>query len=344
MPVPVATILPAVLGLLCGAAFGLIVQRTHFCTMGGIADAVLFGDTRRLRAWLLAMAVALAASQLLILAGAVDLATSVYRTHPVGVTGAVLGGGLFGFGMTQTGGCASRCLVRAGAGSLKALVVVLVMGLSAAITLALHNVAPASSAPLDASSGETVVPFLGLGVAVALAAFGLTSAAFRRSRRDWLAGLALGSLVPLAWLAQAHLVEATQPPPAGLTFVAPTAAILLAGAVATFGGAAVIGTLLGGALGAWAGGTWRTERFAARDDTLRHLSGAVLMGFGGALAGGCTIGQGVSGLSTLALPSILALVGIAAGGVLGVRALEAGGALALLRRTAARLAGPGGPS
>ena len=102
-----------------GLVFGAVVQRTHFCTMGAIADLVLFGDGRRMRAWLLAIAVGLLGSQLLDSTGIVDLGSSFYRASDILWAGALLGGLMFGFGMTQTGGCTSRNVVRLGAGNLK---------------------------------------------------------------------------------------------------------------------------------------------------------------------------------------------------------------------------------
>jgi uncharacterized membrane protein YedE/YeeE len=118
-----------------GLLFGAVVQRTHFCTMGAIADLVLFQDWRRMRAWLLAMGIAILGSQILDFLGYVELSGSLYRASDVLWLGALLGGGLFGFGMTLTGGCSSRNVVRFGAGNLKSLVVLLVMGVVGYMTM-----------------------------------------------------------------------------------------------------------------------------------------------------------------------------------------------------------------
>ncbi|MGI9505890.1 MAG: YeeE/YedE thiosulfate transporter family protein, partial [Geminicoccaceae bacterium] len=130
-----ATSMVALAAFISGLVFGAVVQRTHFCTMGAIADLVLFGDGRRMRAWLLAIAVALVGSQLLAVAGIVDLAGSFYRSSNILWLGALVGGLLFGFGMTLTGGCTSRNIVRLGAGNLKSLVVLLVMAVTAYMTM-----------------------------------------------------------------------------------------------------------------------------------------------------------------------------------------------------------------
>ena len=115
--------------------FGVIAHKTHFCTMGAISDWINMGSLRRLRAWLLAMAVALLVSQLLQAMGWIDLSTSIYLSSNLGIGGQVVGGLLFGVGMTLGGGCGQRTLVRAGGGNLKSLVVLLVLGLTAYATL-----------------------------------------------------------------------------------------------------------------------------------------------------------------------------------------------------------------
>ena len=117
-------------GLALGVIFGAAVQRSNFCTMGAISDMVLMGDGNRLRSWVLAIAVAMLGSQLLHLLGFVDLGRSIYTSANLGWLGAALGGLLFGFGMVLAGGCGSRTLVRLGAGNLKSLLVVLMIGLS----------------------------------------------------------------------------------------------------------------------------------------------------------------------------------------------------------------------
>ena len=124
-------LLVAILGLTLGAVIGATVQRTSFCTMGAISDVVFMDDWNRFRAWMLAIAVAVLGSQFLYQTGRVDLAQSIYLTTNLGWTGAIIGGLLFGFGMTMTGGCGNKTLVRLGAGNLKSLVVALFLGIFA---------------------------------------------------------------------------------------------------------------------------------------------------------------------------------------------------------------------
>jgi hypothetical protein len=337
-------------GLLAGMAFGATVQRTHFCTMGAIADLVLFGDWRRMRAWLLAIAVAILASQGLALAGLVDLGQSFYRTAPLTWLGLILGGLLFGFGMTLCGGCASRNLVRLGAGSLKSLIVLLVMGLVAYATIngllavllrqPVEALAPLPAldqglgALLAAATGAPVAWLQGLlaaALGLALLAFCLADRAFRASRKDLAAGVVIGLLIPAGWWITGVLgADPFEPAPlASLTFVAPTGRSLIwlltyPSTPLTFGIATVGGVILGAFASALLAGELRLESFANRGDLLRHLAGAALMGAGGVLALGCTIGQGVTGVSTLAAGSFLALGAIIAGGIAGVRYLEEG--------------------
>ena len=116
-------------------AFGAITQRTDFCTMGSVADIVTFGDWTRMRQWLLAIAVAILGTNLLAATGIIDTADSFYTSPRFMPLAYVIGGLLFGFGMVLTGGCGSKSLVRAGGGSLKSLVVLVVLGIVAYISL-----------------------------------------------------------------------------------------------------------------------------------------------------------------------------------------------------------------
>jgi uncharacterized membrane protein YedE/YeeE len=125
----------ALLGFLVGIVFGVLVNKTNFCTMGAISDWVNMGSKDRLRAWFLAIGVAILASQTLQAAGVVDLGEAVYLTQNFGWLGHVMGGILFGIGMTLSSGCGQRTLVRVGGGNLKSLVVLLILGLTAYMTM-----------------------------------------------------------------------------------------------------------------------------------------------------------------------------------------------------------------
>jgi uncharacterized membrane protein YedE/YeeE len=329
-------------GFLLGLAFGATVHRTHFCTMGAIADIALFGDWRRMRAWLLAIATALIGTQALQLAGLIDLRASFYVATAWPWFAVIVGGLMFGFGMTQTGGCASRNLARLGGGNLKSLVVLVVMALVASATLALV-LPPFRGLQVPALAGQGtlggLLAPLGLARPVAdallaaligggLLLFCLRDSAFRRARREIAAGIILGVLATLGWLITASAGEGFAAR-ASLNFVLPLAAgglavLGLPAGGAGFGLALIAGAVVGAFAMAQASGTFRIERFAGAADRRRHLAGAALMGAGGGLALGCTIGHGLSGVSSLALTSILAFFAIAAGGIAGVRYLEQG--------------------
>ena len=345
-------VVAALAGLPIGAVFGAVVQRTNFCTMGAISDAMLFGDWRRLRAWLLAIAVAMAATQGLAAAGSIDLSESIYLSHRLLWAGAIVGGISFGIGMVLAAGCGSRNLVRLGSGDLRALFVVLVLGFSATMTLhgltallrvglddatavdlAAHELdsqaLPALiAAGLGIEPGAWGAPF-GLGLALAIALFCLLGSRFRRSPRDLSAGLMIGLLVAAGWWATGILAfdEFEPQPLVSLTFVAPIGNSLIylmtfTGSRVSFGVATVAGVILGAFAMALLRGEFRLQGFADTADILRNLLGAALMGFGGVTALGCTIGQGITGLSTLGLGSFIAFAALVAGGVLGVHLLD----------------------
>ncbi len=343
----------SIAGFIIGIALGAVVQRTNFCAMGAVSDLVVFRNWNRLRAWFLAMAVAIVGTQTLAWAEMIDLGESIYLGSRLTWAAAILGGLLFGIGMVFAGGCGNRNLVRCGAGDLRSLVVVLVMGLSAgmtlyglvaylrvefndatAIELADHGLASQGlpdvvAAALD-TNVESVNLILALVVALAIAAFCFASAAFRRSPRNILGGLLVGALVVAGWWATGVLAyDDFEPVSLGsLTFIAPVGDGVLylmtfTGSSISFGIAVVGGVILGAFLAAKVSGSFHLQGFANKSDLERNLVGALLMGFGGVMALGCTIGQGITGLSTLAVGSFLALAAIIAGGVAGMHILEA---------------------
>src|SRR3954469_3566925 len=215
MPELSASALVCTLGLIAGLVFGVTAQRTNFCTMGAVSDIVNLQDYRRFRAWLLAIAVAIAGSQFLSLAGIVDLGRSIYLGPTLGWLGAVLGGLMLRFGMTLAGGCGNRTLVRLGSGSLKSLVVAIVLGIFAYMTLrgliasarfaiieptnidltraGLHSQALAEM--LSSVTGLSAAGWqltLAVAAVVGLLLYCFSDPAFRRSGRDIAGGLIIG--------------------------------------------------------------------------------------------------------------------------------------------------------
>lgn len=362
---PINTLVSA-LGFVAGIAFGATARQTNFCTMGAVSDLVNLRDYRRFRAWLLAIAVAIAGSQALQFAGVIDLGRSIYLTPNLGWLGAVIGGLLFGFGMTLAGGCGNKTLVRLGGGNLKSLVVALVMGLFAYMTvrglIATVRYAVVEPTNLDLArsglhaqglpdmlSAVTGLPLAGLrGGLALLAVLGLLfycfkDRAFRRSGADITGGVVIGLLVPVAWVITGVIGDDpfSPTPLASFSFVAPVGDSLMylmafTGATINFGIASVAGVIAGAFLAAIATNTFRIESFADANDLLRHLGGGAIMGVGGVMALGCTIGQGITGLSTLAAGSLLAFLSILAGGVYGMKYLEEGTFGGALRAILAR--------
>jgi hypothetical protein len=316
--------------------------------MGAISDALAFGDHSRLRAWALAVAVALIGTQALLLSGAVAIDKSFYLAPRVAWLAMLAGGLVFGFGMVLGGGCSSRSVVRAGSGSLKSIVVLLVMGVvgyatarglfyypRVAIEAAATELRPAGlttqaipemiarAANADAVLVTAIVAAV---IALALLAWCFADRTFCRSVANVLAGVVLGLLIVAGWAVTGWLAadEFDPQPPASLSLVFPVAETLqylmtFTGAKLTFGIVVVVGALLGSLIASLASRSFRLEMFADRADMLRHLAAGALMGFGGVVAAGCTVGQGLTGIATLALGSVLALAGIAAGAIIALK-------------------------
>ena len=326
-------------------AFGMVANKTQFCTMGALSDWVNFGSLTRFRAWLLAMAVAIALSQAMQLMGWIDLSTAICRSPNFGWLGNSVGGLLFGIGMTLGSGCGQRTLVRVGGGNLKSLVVLLVLGITAYMTLrgllAVVRIEVFQRTNLDlASYGLTdqglptllahvfgtepwiVSVTVSALVVLTLLWFVFKDGVFRASGENMLVGVALGLLVASAWYVTGVIgFDDFDPVPfESVTFIAPVGNAInylmtWTGSTIGFGIAVVFGILCGSLFYALASGGFRIETFSDRADMINHLVAGVLMGFGGVLALGCTVGQGVAGISTLSVGAILATGAIMLGSV-----------------------------
>jgi uncharacterized membrane protein YedE/YeeE len=351
----VAQHVPAALalgGLLIGFVFGAVVYRTNYCAMGSLSDIHNFKDYRRFRAWVLAAATALAGTQLLAGAGVVPLERSMYLAPTLNWLGNIAGGLIFGVGMVLAGGCPSRNLARAGGGDLRSLLTLIVLGLVGFMTIG-GLLAPVRAALERATSvraggaatqslGDLAGAWAGLtpgaantaaAVVLALAALAwcFGSAKFRASPAHVLSGLAVGLMVVAGWaltgLAWDEMADRPAAP-VSLTYIRPVGdtlqwlTLFTATPMPGFGVATVFGALVGAFAAAVAMGRFRLATFSDTGDTLRNLLGAALMGVGGVMAMGCTVGQAVTGISTLALGSFLAFAAMVAGGFLGLRLLE----------------------
>jgi len=330
---------------LLAAIFGAVGNKTHFCTMGAVSDWVNMGDTSRLRMWLLAMAVALLGSSALHLAGIVDLSKSIYPGPNFTWLSHLVGGFLFGVGMTLGSGCGSKTLIRVGAGNLKSLVVYIFLGIAAYMTLrglfGAFRVGVLEKASITLPQGQDLPALLNMSRALLAALFGgaiiafvYASRQFRSSFDYTLGGVVTGLVVVGGWYVSGFLGHVEEDPNTlqeafvatntgrmeSFSFVAPFAYTLEylmlwtdKSKIITYGIASAAGVIAGSAAYALATRTFRWEGFRNAEDTANHIVGGVLMGFGGITALGCTIGQAISGFSTLALGSIITFLAIVAG-------------------------------
>ena len=332
--------LVSLLGFIAAMLFGAVANRTHFCIMGAVSDWVNMGSMGRFRAWMLAIAVAVILGQAMYLGGWVDLTQSIYLTPSFGWLGYILGGVIFGIGMTLGGGCGQRTLVRVGGGNLKSLVVLLVLAITAYMTLrgllALPRINWIDSAAADLSAAgfatqgmpDMIAALTGMGESAARVALTVVFAgvllwyvfkdkAFRGSFDNMLAGFTVGIVCASAWYITGVVgFDDFEPVPLeGFSFIAPVGNALnyvmtYTGSTINFGIAIVGGMIAGSFLYAIFSGNFRIETFNDRGDMVNHLASGVLMGFGGVLSLGCTIGQGVTGISTLALGSVFTILSI----------------------------------
>jgi uncharacterized membrane protein YedE/YeeE len=345
--------LVAGLGFALAFVFGAVAHRVQFCTMGAVSDVVNIGDWGRMRMWLLAIAVATVAANLLALFGYAPLERSIYHAERLSWLSYGLGGFLFGVGMTLASGCGSRNLIRLGGGNLKSVVVLIVLAVSAYMTmkglLAVPRSALLDPIAVHAAGGQGLPNLLTRWsgtdprsahwivlavVTVALMVFVFKDAQFRGSRELVAGGAVIGLVIAAGWYVTGHLGYVAEDPdtleevfagtntrrPESFSYVGPlgyTLELLLlwtdTSLRITFGIAIVAGLLLGSAAYALATGNFRIESFTSAADLRNHMLGGLLMGFGGVTAMGCTVGQGLSGVSTLALGSFVALAAIIAG-------------------------------
>lgn len=343
---------------LLAALFGAIAQRTHFCTMGAIADVVNMGDWTRARMWVLAIAVAIVGFNAMVALGWVSAGKTVYAGPQVLWLSGLVGGAIFGFGMVLGSGCGSKSLVRVGGGNLKSLVVVVMLAVAAFATLkgitAVLRVATVDRALIELPHGQDLPTLLsastGLATTTSAALLGLAFGAALllwvlakpegRTLDVWLGGVGIGGVIVGMWWVSGVLGYLPEDPNTleeaflatnsrrmeALSMAAPVGYALDwllffsdANKLLTVGIVSVVGVVVGSAAWALLSGSFRWEGFGSVEDTANHLAGGLLMGVGGVTALGCTIGQGLSGVSTLAIGSFIALAGIVGGALMALR-------------------------
>ena len=339
---------------------GAVTSKTNFCAMGAVSDWINIGDTGRMRAWVFSMAVALTGVIALEASGIANLSGETfppYRTANFAWIRYLVGGLMFGVGMTLASGCGNRTLVRIGGGNLKSLVVLAIFATCAYLMLwtPLYEKAflpwvAATTVNLQAHGvanqelGTVLAGMFGMGrsqalnliVAVAVAAgmviFCFRSADFRNERDHILGGAVVGLAIVFGWwltggsigrewreFAEMASVVPSRVQVQSYTFVAPMGDTLrylfdpLNFSLVNFGVVAVAGVILGSLLWVIVAGQFRIEWFASWSDFANHAVGAGLMGIGGVLSMGCTFGQAITGISTLAIGSILTFLAIVIG-------------------------------
>lgn len=348
--------LPAA-GLAVGAAMGYVARAGHFCTMAALERYWYAGDARGIRAWALAAVIALLATQLLAAAGLAATTDSFYLAPALPVAGSIAGGLMFGAGMALVGTCGFGAIVRLGGGSLRALVVLTGIALAAVaaqrgITGQLRAaVIDPLSIDLQWAGNQSLGAILGAGtgidtslpLAVLLGGAGLwwilRDTDFRRDRAKVIAGTVIGCAIAAGWAITSHYADILFRPvqiEAG-SFVAPVGEtimqiITVTGELPDYGVGLMAGVFLGAAAAAWRNDDMRWEACDDARELGRHLAGAFLMGTGGIFAMGCTIGQGVTAVSAMALSAPLVIASIVVGARLGLGYLVEGDAFGFLRR------------
>jgi uncharacterized membrane protein YedE/YeeE len=330
-------------GLVIGLVYGAVGLLSGFCLMSSLRGWWAQGDGRLVRSYALALGVGIVATQLLAGGGVVDLTKSIYLQRSFSVPLMFFGGVLFGYGMVLANGCGSRALVLLGRGNLRSLVVVIVLGIAAQVTLK-GLIAPARVVLLQASQTTPAIISLPVllstfGVSEALARtlaaavmagaliiFAFSHRPFQRAWGQIAAGIIVGLLVAAGWYATGYLGADDFNPATvtSLTFISPIAdtlqyAMLSTGLTPNFGVAVVAGVFAGSLVTALVTRRFHWEGYSSPRHMLRSICGAALMGMGGTMAFGCSVGQGLTGLSTLALASFIAVAGILLGSAAGLR-------------------------
>lgn len=328
-------------GLAVGFLLGLCARLGDFCTLGALETAMIGQDYRRVHIWSIALGVAILTTQLADAAGLIDIGQSYYHSIAWNPLASIAGGLLFGYGMAMAGNCGFGALVRAGDGDIRSIVIVVVLGISAYATLAgplaplragifpqAEQIGPAGVAEAMTVIGGVHPVWIAGALGVMLILLGLRHPAVRESARTVICAIGVGLSVPFAFIGTSQLAELSLDAiyVEGPSYTAPVGRAILYMMTATgmppsFSVGSVIGTLMG----ALAGSLWsRSFRWEACDDPRelgRQLGGAVLMGVGGVIAMGCTIGQGLTATATLAWSGPVTLLAIAAGAWVGLQRL-----------------------
>ena len=336
-------------GLACGTFIGVVARKQHFCTLSSLERYWYADDSRGVRTWALASAIALILTQLLQSTQQANIHESFYLLPSFNPITAIAGGLIFGFGMALVGTCGFGALVRLGGGSLRSLIIVCTMGLAAlTASRGLLGQLRASISEMFAvdlsfagsqSMGDIASTVTGISMDVpvtvlmagSILLWVYKSSAFRREYAQQLTGLSIGASVAFGWWATSYFKQHlfTEVQLESASFVLPPGEILMqtifaTGGLPDYGMGLTVGVVLGSAITSVLTNDVRWEACDSAQELGRHLTGAVMMGIGGVFALGCTIGQGVSGLSTLAISAPIVMASIFLGARIGLSLLISG--------------------
>lgn len=338
-----AGVIAALIGLVGGIVLGLAARLGDFCTLGALESAAYGRDQTRLRLWGVVLGVAILTTQFGAMAGFIDLSTTFYHAITWNPLGSIIGGLIFGYGMALAGNCGFGALVRFGGGDLRSLVVVVVMGIFGFVALS-GPLAPLRTTLFpqpDATGPQGILHDLSavglppaaviLAIAAGCFLWALSHSGLRSNPRMIAWGVAAGLAVAwcfagTTWLSQTSFGEVTVEGP---SFTAPVGRTLIFLMTSTAGGitfsvGSVVGVMAGALIGSMTRGLFRWEACEDPRELGRQVGGAVLMGIGGVIAMGCSIGQGVTGMATLAWSGPVTLVAIVVGAIVGLRQLISG--------------------
>lgn len=329
----------AIGGAAIGVVFGALAQRSRFCLRAATLEVAHGQLGERLAIWLFVFSSALIATQALILFGLFDTGTVRQLNNRGSLSGAIVGGLLFGCGMALTRACGSRMLVLSATGNLRALLSGLVFAVIAQMSRD-GGLSPLRAAindlwTIDASSRDMIAMFhMGHSGALLFSALWLALGVFIAVRRrlrfsTWLAAAGVGATVAAAWAFNyAMSINSFEPTSVhSLSFTSPSADVLMyalspPGTPPSFDLALIPGVFVGAFLAAAFSGDLKLEGFHDGESMRRYIAGGCLMGFGGILAGGCAVGAGVSGASVFAVTAWIVLWSMWIGAVLTDRLVD----------------------
>ncbi|MDX2484004.1 MAG: YeeE/YedE family protein [Pseudodonghicola sp.] len=336
----------ALVGVFGGILLGLAARLGRFCTLGAIEDVLYGGSDTRMRMWALAIGTAVTGTFALIGAGLLNESESFYLSIRWMPMASIIGGLMFGYGMALAGNCGYGAIARLGGGDLRSFVIVLVMGASTYVVLA-GPLAPVRNfffRQVDVTSGPppglahhiarlTGLPLHGIGIAVGLAIIvaALWAPALRRDRRAMFWSVMVGLAIVSGWGGTQYVAsngfEAL--PIVSHSFSAPVGDTILWAMTGSlrpvdFAVGSVAGVWLGAFIGSLIKGHFRWEACEDPRELRRQIIGAAVMGVGAVIAMGCTVGQGLSAFSVLAVSAPVTFLAIFAGAALGLRQLIEG--------------------